>query len=82
MVNEADMQAALAECNLHLLPNYSTIALSYNVERSTLSKRYYGQTTSRAATNSLHRHCLTNAQEDVLTAQINKLTVRYIPLIS
>jgi hypothetical protein len=79
MVNEADMQAALAECNLSLVPNYSDISKLHKVGRTALSRRHKGQTTSRAIAHSTYHQCLTNDQEDVLITQINKLTVRHTP---
>jgi hypothetical protein len=79
MVNEADIDAALAECELHLIPNYTVIADYYNVGRTTLARRHKGQTTSRAIANSRFCQCLTSEQEEVLIAQINKLTVRHMP---
>ena len=80
MATEEDIQAALHACNQTLNPNYTQIAKEHNnVDRSTLSRRYRGQTTSRAIANSIYRQCLTNAQEEQLIAQINKLTIRFMP---
>jgi hypothetical protein len=55
MANEADIEAALTKCNLYLDPNYSKIAAANSVGRTTLSRRYKGQTTSRALANSIYR---------------------------
>jgi hypothetical protein len=55
MVNEVDIDAVLAEYELYLIPNYTTIADYYNVGRTTLARCYKGQTISRAITNSRFR---------------------------
>ena len=73
------MKAALAELEASEKPNYSEIARKYNLKRHALSRRHQGQTTSRADYISSHQQCLTNAQEQVLIDQINRLTERGIP---
>jgi hypothetical protein len=80
MATEDTIQAAIDECNQVLNPNYAEIARKHNgVTRSTLSRRHRGQTTSRAVANSTYRQCLTNAQEEQLINQINKLSKRHMP---
>jgi hypothetical protein len=79
MVNERDMQKALDELKASSKPNISNIADKYGLERTTLSLRVKGKTTSRAEFLSERYQCLTNAQERVLIAQINRLTERGIP---
>jgi hypothetical protein len=70
---------ALDSCESSSAPNYSAIAREFMVERTTLAKRHKGQTVSRAEANSVYRQLLTNAQEEQLVKQINKLTVRHMP---
>jgi hypothetical protein len=48
MVNEQDIQKALAEIESSLAPNITEIAKKYNLDRSTLSRRAAGKTVSRA----------------------------------
>lgn len=79
MVNEHDMIQALAECDISEAPNYAAIARKYNLERSTLSRRHRGKTTSRELYESEHMQCLTNAQERVLINQINRLNELNLP---
>jgi hypothetical protein len=79
MSYEERMQKALDEIGSSLEPNYATIAKKYKLERSTLSRRARGKTTSRAEFLSEVKQCLTNAQERVLINQINRLTERGIP---
>jgi hypothetical protein len=79
MVNAQDMEQALAECDISEAPNYAEIARKYNLDRSTLSRRYRGKTTSREDYQSQVHQCLTNAQERVLIHQINRLTERNLP---
>jgi hypothetical protein len=76
MINESDINSAIAELNSQLKPNISTIARKWNIERTTLTKRYSGQTASRVTYLSEQRQCLTNEQEDQLIIQINRLTER------
>jgi hypothetical protein len=73
------MTAAMAALDLSDRKNFSTVAREYNLERTTLAKRYKGETTSRAVANSESRQCLTIEQEEVLIDQINKYTDKHIP---
>jgi hypothetical protein len=79
MVNEHDMMQALAECDISEEPNYAEIARKYNLLRTTLSRRHRGKTTSRREYQSQAHQCLTDAQEQVLINQINRLTERNLP---
>jgi hypothetical protein len=63
MVNERNMEADLAELNAALVLNASAIANKYSLERTTLKKRFLGQTTSRATYSLERRQCLTIVQE-------------------
>src|SRR4051812_1348451 len=47
MSHNARMEAALAELEGETKPNFSEMARKHNLERTTLSKRFYGKTTSR-----------------------------------
>ena len=82
MVNEHDMVQALAECDISEAPNYAAIAKKYHLERSTLSRRYRGKTTSKEHFESQRLQNLTDIQERVLINQINRLTKRNLPLTS
>ena len=48
MVNEQDMQQALAKIETSEAPNYAAIARKYKLTLSTLTRRAKGKTTSRA----------------------------------
>jgi len=52
MVNEQDIQKALAEIESSLDPNYTAIAKKYGLTLSTLIQRAKGKTTSREEFNS------------------------------
>ena len=52
---------ALADLATQDVLNFSATALKYNVVRSTLTRRYYGETTSRAVAGDMHHRCLTRA---------------------
>jgi hypothetical protein len=66
MLDERDIEAALAEINAALVPNASAIATKYGLERTTLKKRFLGQTTSRATYFLERQQCLTTVQEQQL----------------
>jgi hypothetical protein len=79
MVDERTMELALAEMNAELEPNATAISKNWGLERTTLKKRWLGQTTSRATYLSERRQRLTNEQEEQLIYQINRLTDRGMP---
>ena len=82
MVNEEDIQKALAEIESSEAPDYAAIARKYGLMQSMLSWRTRGLTTSRAEFQSQLRQYLTNTQERILINQINYLTKYEIPLTS
>jgi hypothetical protein len=76
---EQRMEAAFAALDLQETRNYSKVAKEYELERTTLAKRYKGQTVSKKVFLLESQQCLTIAQEEALIEQINKLTDRHIP---
>jgi hypothetical protein len=60
-------------------PNFSKTANKWNVERTTLRRRFKGEQRSYQQFRSEAKQCLSEAQEEALVAQINKLTERGIP---
>ena len=74
------MKKALDLLNRELVLNYKAIAARASLSRTTLSCRFCGITISKAESNSEIRQCLTNAQEEALIKQINKLSIRNMPL--
>ena len=76
---EQRMTAAFAALDLQETRNYSKVAKKCELERTTLANRYKGQTVSRKVFLSESRQCLTEAQEEALIEQINKLTDNHIP---
>ena len=73
------MADALAALESQEKPNYKATAQEFNIGHTALSRRHQGKTTSRATANSEYRQLLTNAQEQQLINQINRLSVRYMP---
>jgi hypothetical protein len=82
MVNEQDMEKAINELNRQLIPNYRQISEKYGLTRTTLMRRFLSLCTSRQEVTSIYHKLLTDTQEEALITQINKLTVRGMPLIT
>ena len=76
---EERMLKAIEDLNTQLTPNYSGTAKKWDVIRTTLMRRFTGQTSSRTVSNSKYRQCLTNAQEELLIGHIKILTDRRLP---
>src|SRR5271168_352215 len=79
MVKNARIVEALADLETQEAPNFSAAAIDYDCERTTLMRRFKGQTTSREEAISIHRQCLTRSQEKALVDLINRLTDRGMP---
>ena len=78
LTGEQCMQLALADCCKQLVPNYSTTANTFKVNRSTLSRRHQRIQSSR--TESRAEHCQRlKPEEEQLIDFINKLTDRSMP---
>ena len=56
--------------------------MKYAIHRTTLMQRHQDKTSSRTQTTSLYHKLLTDTQEEALIDQINKLTIRGLPLTS
>ena len=78
--HDARIALALAEIGEENAPNYAYYAKKYELDRSTLSRRHRGKTTSRKAAISEHHQNLTTLQEQTLIDHINRLTDRNLPL--
>ena len=76
MVNEAAIQQAISDLKSQKVPNYTQTAQKYNLEISTLRRRFKGKTVSNAEAHSRDQKLLTNAQENVLLEYIRKLSDR------
>ena len=74
-----DIDKALQSLQLQDNPNLSATAKQYYVNRSTLSRRFYGVTYSHVVKHQ-NQGLLLLAQEKSLVQYINKLTETGIPL--
>jgi hypothetical protein len=74
------IQAAIADLDLQARINYSATAKRWNLERTTLTKRYRGEMSSKQEANSYVRQQLTDTQEKTLIQYINKLSNQGLPL--
>jgi hypothetical protein len=73
------MEAAIAECDQFLKPNYTKITRKHTLERITLMRWHIGKTVSPREATYLYYALLTRTQEEALISQINKLSVRSLP---
>jgi transposase-like protein len=77
--NEAQLELAIADLNNQSIPNISSTAREYAVDRTTLRRRFNGTQRSRHAAHEDSHQCLTTAQEEALIDFINRLTDRSLP---
>jgi transposase-like protein len=80
--HDALIELAIADLEAEKGALIAEVARRWGVQRSTLSRRWHGKTASRKEVSSTFHQRLTNAQEEVLIDQINKLTVRKMPQTS
>jgi hypothetical protein len=76
MDHEARMQAAITELESQTRKNYTSTAKKWDLERTTLRKRFRGETGPNRDATSYARRQLTDAQENILIKHINKLSDR------
>jgi len=79
MDHNARMTSALADLESQERINFAATARKWRVERTTLAKRFRGEIGTNQEANSYVRQKLTNAQEEVLIAHLNRLTDRGLP---
>jgi hypothetical protein len=79
MDHNARIEAAISELESQSRVNFAATARKWNIERTTLARRFRGETgTKQDATSYSHRQ-LTDIQEAALIRHINKLTDRGLP---
>jgi hypothetical protein len=76
---EERLELALADIRKQSIPNIRGTTKSYNVDRTTLTRRFNGSQQSFQASHEDTHQCLTNVQEEVLIGFINRLTERSLP---
>ena len=79
MVNNKAIQLAIDDLKLQEVVNFKATAKKYNIDRTTLMRRYKGKTTSNEEAHSIHQKLLTNAQEEALLKHISDLSDRGMP---
>lgn len=77
--HNARIKLAIADLAKQSKPNSMATARKHGVNRSTLQKRFLGQTLSMQAAASKYRQRLTFVQEETLIKHINSLTDRGLP---
>ena len=63
-------------------PNYVATAKIYNVQLTTLRRRFLGLSTSRTTASAEHHQLFNTVQEDVFLNYIDRMTTRHILSIS
>ena len=61
MVNEKDISKAISDLRSQEKPNYAQTTLKYDIDRTTLMRRFKGETTSNHEVRSIHQKLLSNA---------------------
>jgi hypothetical protein len=79
MVNEEAIQKALDDLESQEAPNFTAVAKTYEIDRTTLMRRYKGISRSHQEAHSESQSLLTIRQEAVLLKHINDLTDRGLP---
>jgi hypothetical protein len=79
MNHNARIEAAIADLESQERVNYAAAARKWGVERTTLAKRYRGETGTIEEATSYSRKKLNSIQEEALIGHVNKLTDRGIP---
>jgi hypothetical protein len=74
------MDDAIAYLKAQDASNYVAADRLFDVQPTTLRRRFLGLATSRAAASAEHHQLLNTAQEEVLLGYINKMTAQNIPL--
>jgi flagellar biosynthesis GTPase FlhF len=79
MDHDARIQEAIADLESQERVNYGATAKKRNLDRTTLARRYRGETGSNQEANSYARQQLTDVQENILIEYINKLSNQGLP---
>src|SRR6201991_200525 len=79
MDHNARIQAAIDDLKSQRRTNFSATAKRWGIERTTLAKRFRGQTSTIEDANSYVRQQLTQTQEEALIEYVNKLNDRGFP---
>jgi AraC-like DNA-binding protein len=79
MDHDARIQAAIADLESQERMNFKETAKKWNLDRTTLARRFRGETGSNQDATSYARRQLTDVQEKTLIEYINKLSNRGLP---
>jgi hypothetical protein len=73
------IELAIADLESQAQPNFAITARKYNLKRTTLSRRFKGETGSKENAVSYALKAFTNVEKDVLVRYINNLNARRLP---
>ena len=74
MVNEVAIKLAINVLKSQNPPQYASVAKEYDLDRTTLMRRFKGESVSYNEARSRSNKLLTNAQESVLIEYIRKIS--------
>ena len=74
MVNEEAIKLAISDLESQESPNFTIVAQKYDLDRTTLIRRFKGKSVSYSEARSRSNKLLTNAQESVLIEYIRKIS--------
>lgn len=74
MVNEKAIEQAISDLRSQKPPKFAATAKKYNLERTTLMRRFKGESVSYSDARSRSNKLLTNVQESILIEHIRKLS--------
>src|SRR5439155_25061996 len=73
------IQSAIADLESQEHANFGKTAKKWGVNRTTLRRRFNGEQRTHQQFRSQAKQCFSDAQEESLIGQINRLSVRGIP---
>jgi len=79
LTKEARLDLALSNLREQVVPNFSGTATNFQVDRTTLRRRFQSTQQPRQIARSETNQCLSIEQEEVLIGYIDRLTERSLP---
>jgi hypothetical protein len=75
------IEFAITNLESQAQPNFSATARKYNIQRTTLTRHFKGESDFKQNAISYISKAFTNVEENILVRYINELNIRELPLI-